>query len=207
MNSVKPRLFSLLLAFLLAFSGLSVFAEAPTAEPAEPALSSSNFFVNLELTYLDGRPFDSSVFDGKPIFINIWATWCSPCLGEMPHLNELAQEYADKITIVGLHSEGLTINAEGQFIPDEEKNQVALGVQKDGNFTYPLVNPDKTLLILMNNPEYGLQVSVLPTTWFVDGDGYIRSVETGARDKEDWKTMIDGFLTFLAEEKNAPAEN
>lgn len=219
MKSNGSRLFSLLLVFCLVLTGFSAFAEAQEAEPVETAQSeetanpeetaqpSENFFANLQLTYLDGVPFDASVFLGKPIFINIWATWCPPCLSEMPHLDELAKEYADKITIIGLHSEGLTVTQDGVLVPDEEKNQLALQVAQDKNLSYPLVNPDQTLFVVMNNTDYGLQVAVLPTTWFVDGEGFIRRVEEGARDMEGWKAAIDEFLEFLEEETNEPAEN
>ena len=219
MKSNRTRLFSLLLVFCLVLTGFSAFAEAQEAEPVETAQSeetaqpeemaqpSENFFANLELTYLDGTPFDASVFLGKPIFINIWATWCPPCLGEMPHLDELAKEYADKITIIGLHSEGLTVTQDGALVPDEEKNQLALQIAQEKKLSYPLVNPDQTLFVVMNNPDYGLQVAVLPTTWFVDGEGFIRRVEEGARDKDGWKAAIDEFLKFLEEEKNEPVEN
>ena len=213
MKSNRTRLFSLLLVFCLALIGFSAFAEAQEAEPAETSQSeetaqpSENFFANLELTYLDGTPFDASVFLGKPSFINIWATWCPPCLSEMPHLDELAKEYADVISIIGLHSEGLTVTQDGALVADEEKNQLALQIAQEKKLSYPLVNPDQTLFVVMNNPDYGLQVAVLPTTWFVDGEGFIRRVEEGARDKDGWKAAIDEFLKFLEEEKNEPAEN
>ena len=213
MKSNRTRLFSLLLVFCLALTGFSAFAEAQEAEPVETAQSeetaepSENFFANLELTYLDGTPFDASVFLGKPSFINIWATWCPPCLSEMPHLDELAKEYADVISIIGLHSEGLTVTQDGALVADEEKNQLALQIAQEKKLSYPLVNPDQTLFVVMNNPDYGLQVAVLPTTWFVDGEGFIRRVEEGARDKDGWKAAIDEFLKFLEEEKNEPVEN
>jgi hypothetical protein len=51
----------------------------------------------------------------------------------------------------------------------------------------------------MNIPDYGLQVSSLPTTWLIDGQGSIKSVIPGARDKETWQEIIDGFLKHLEE--------
>ncbi len=182
----------------------------PTAEPTETAgqEEGKNFFASLELTYLNGDPFDASVFDGKPILLNIWATWCSPCVSEMPHLNELAAVYADRLNIIGLHSEGLTITeaGEGELVPNEEVNQAALEMAENLALTFPLVNPDTSLFILMNNPDYGLQVSVLPTTWLIDGDGFIRGILTSSRDKEGWIQVIDEFLTKLQEEADEGTE-
>lgn len=178
---------------------------APAEEEAAPA---EHFFAAMNLTYLDGTPFDTSVFEGTPIFLNIWATWCSPCLMEMPHLNELAEEYADKINIVGVHAEALTVTEAGELATDEEKTATALELKEEMNLTYPLLNPDITLFILMNDPQYGLQVSALPTTWFIDGDGYIRNVVPGYKDKDGWKNAIDEFLIFLeAEPVEADEQN
>lgn len=181
-------------------------APEPTqaAEPVETAApEAANFFAGLQLTTLDGAPFDASVLDGKPIFLNIWATWCPPCVGEMPHLNELAPEYADRIAIIGLHSEGLTVTAEAGFIPNEDANAKARELAAQAGYTYPLLNPDQSLFIVMNSDDYGLRVEVLPTTWLIDGDGYVRRVLEGAYDKEGWVEIIDEFLTMLEGEADA----
>lgn len=195
---------ALCLTILLPISGLAETspAQEATQEQADPG----NFFLTLDLKYLDGSPFDVSVFDGKPIFLNIWATWCPPCLEEMPHLEELYAEYGDRINIVGLHSEGLTVTQEGEFVPYEEKNTLALELKEQMNLTYPLINPDTNLFIIMNVPDYGLQVSVLPTTWFIDGNGTFRNVIEGYRDKEGWKQQIEGFLNMLESEEDAKNE-
>ena len=203
MNRKPLRLLSLLLALLLLLPGLAGLAEA---EPEAVEEAEENFFTTLELTYLDVEPFDASVFDGKPIFLNIWATWCSPCLTEMPHLDGLAKEYGDRINIIGLHSEGLTVTEAGELLANGEKNQAALDVKDKLGLTFPLLNPDINLFILMNNPDYGLQVSVLPTTWLIDGEGFVRSILTGSRDREAWVEVIDGFLTNLQEEEDGKSE-
>lgn len=179
-------------------------AEAPeaaeTAEPAEESAAGDHFFAAMKLTYLDGTPYDTSVFIGKPILLNIWATWCGPCVQELPHLNELAEEYRDKITIVALHSEGLTVTPEGGVEPNGETNAAAVKLQQDLGLTLPMVNPDITMLVLMNDPQYQLQVSVLPTTWLIDGEGYIRAVIEASNTKEGWQGVIDKFLADMQEE-------
>ena len=200
---------SLMLALLLTLSPLgAVLAEAAAAEAEaspEAAEEPVNFFAQLELVDIYGNPFDASVFNGKPAFINIWATWCNPCVTEMPHLDELAKEYADKITIVGLHSEGMTVKDQ-ELVPNEEKNEAARALAEKLGLSFPLLNPDVNLFVLMSNPSYGLQVQVLPTTWLVDGDGVIASVVPSANDKEGWKKIIDGFLNYL-EENAKPSQS
>ena len=41
---------------------------------------------------------------GKITIINFWGTWCGPCVAELPHLNEIAKEYADTVTVIAIHS-------------------------------------------------------------------------------------------------------
>lgn len=204
MNRYTSKLLSCLLAFLLFMPLLSAFAEeADTGEEA----AEENFFAGLELTYLNGDPFDASVFSGKPLLLNIWATWCQPCVEELPHLDELAKEYAEQITIVGLHSDGLTVTEAGELAPNGEMNQAALELAEALALTFPLINPDINLFILMNDPEYGLQVEFLPTTWLIDGDGYVRRILPSSLDMDGWKNTIDEFLTKLQEEADAGTES
>lgn len=206
MKTTFKRLLTLALALLFALGFPSAMAEsAPADAPEAPEAEETapeNFFTTLELTYLDGTPFDSSVFAGKPVFLNIWATWCGPCVNEMPHLDELAREYADRITIVGLHAEGLTVSEQGEIVPNEERTQAALALQADKGLTFPLLNPDFTMFVLMNDPQYGLSVSVLPTTWLIDGEGFIRAILPSSNDKAGWARVIEEFLSNLEKEAN-----
>ena len=206
MKTTFKRLLTLALALLFALGLPSAMAEsAPADAPEAPEAEETapeNFFTTLELTYLDGTPFDSSVFAGKPVFLNIWATWCGPCVNEMPHLDELAREYADRITIVGLHAEGLTVSEQGEIVPNEERTQAALALQADKGLTFPLLNPDFTMFVLMNDPQYGLSVSVLPTTWLIDGEGFIRAILPSSNDKAGWARVIEEFLSDLEKEAN-----
>ena len=55
------------------------------------------------LTYLDGSPFDSKSLDGKVVFVDFWATWCGPCLFEIPDMVEMGHKYKeDGFEVVGI---------------------------------------------------------------------------------------------------------
>ncbi len=190
----------LALALILSLFSLPVLARTDATEA--PA-ADENFFAQRAFTFMDNAPFDAGVLDGKPILINIWATWCPPCVAEMPHLDTLAKEYADRIAIVGLHAEGLTITEAEGIVPNDATNAEALALAREAGYTYTLLNPDATLFYVMNSADYGLQVEVLPTTWLVDSEGYIRRIVTGGRDEEGWREVIDDFLALL-EGENAP---
>ena len=54
---------------------------------------------------LDGSEFHLADYRGKPVFINLWATYCGPCVKELPHFSELYQEHEGDIAMLALHSD------------------------------------------------------------------------------------------------------
>lgn len=71
------------LAFLASFLIFrQVRQQVPSLRPAD---------YSWKLTDLDGKPVDLSAFKGRPIFLNVWATWCPPCLEEIPSIARLAE--------------------------------------------------------------------------------------------------------------------
>ncbi len=60
----------------------------------------------VELKDLDGQIVDLATFQGKPVLVNFWATWCGPCRFEIPMLNELHKKYSSKgLVIVGISTD------------------------------------------------------------------------------------------------------
>ena len=60
-------------------------------------------FNDLTLTDLSGNKLNTADLRGKIIIFNLWATWCPPCVAELPGFNEIAREYADDVVIVAVH--------------------------------------------------------------------------------------------------------
>jgi thiol-disulfide isomerase/thioredoxin len=111
------------------------------------------------LTELNGEKIDLSDFKGKTVFINYWATWCGPCIKEMPSI-ELAQNSLRDKDIVFL----LASNEDVQEIE-------AFSKKRPYKFHY---------VRLMNMEE--LKMPALPTTHIYDADGNLAFSETGSRD-------------------------
>jgi cytochrome c biogenesis protein CcmG, thiol:disulfide interchange protein DsbE len=63
------------------------------------------------------RTVSLSQFQGKPVMLNFWATWCPPCIQEMPSLVQLQKQLGDKVTIIAV-SEDEDDNAYKQFVRD-----------------------------------------------------------------------------------------
>lgn len=97
---------------------------------------------------LNGQPFRLSDQKGKVVFLNFWATWCAPCLKEMPDMQELQKELGSKILVlaVGMGEEAERIEKfqkkhqfEFQILPDPEMTVTQLYGVRNIPITY-LVN-------------------------------------------------------------------
>ena len=112
--------------------------------------------------------------------VNVWATYCNPCLREMPGLGELAAEYdGSEFQIIGIVSDV----REG-----EDQALVESLVQQTGaNYPHLLLNDS------INNAFMG-SVSGVPTTFFFDGEGMYLGGVVGSAEKSEWEELIHGLL-------------
>ncbi|SDS57634.1 Thiol-disulfide isomerase or thioredoxin [Formosa sp. Hel1_31_208] len=124
-----------------------------------------------------GNRFDFQTAEGKVIVINFWATWCPPCIAEMPSLEKLYRKYEDNDNIVFL------------FVSNED-NSVVNTFMSSKCFTF------KTYQSLTEYPKE-LKVSSIPRTFLISKTGDILIDKSGAA---DWNsavvtTAIDDLLT------------
>lgn len=93
-------------AYLAWLQGASQKAPASTLAPAAaPApVSAAAPAIDLpQLTTLEGAPFDTAALNGKVAVVNFWATWCIPCVGELPAFNKLHRDFASKgVAVIGI---------------------------------------------------------------------------------------------------------
>ncbi len=166
---------------------------APQVQQQEKAEQSAGVFETMKLTDLEGNEVDSSVFEEHDLtMINIWATFCNPCLSEMPHLGELSEEYTQqggKVQIIGIAADLTDLN--GEVI--SENVDAAKQIVELTGATYMHLLPNADFMdYLMNH------VSGFPTTFFVDSQGKIVGDEVvGARDKEAWQKEINDRMAML----------
>lgn len=140
--------------------------------------------VVFEALDLEGNTVTSDVFgESKLTMVNVWATYCNPCLQEMPHLGELAGEYdAGTFRLIGVVSD--VQEGAGQETLDAVGDLVA---QTGAAYTHLLLN-----FSLYNGML--ADVTAVPTTFFVNEEGIIVGSVVGAMDKASWKEIIDGLL-------------
>lgn len=189
------KIFSLCLAVLLLFSVAANLAEA-TAAPAATQEAYTNPFVLMEIKDINGDPFDVSVFSGKPFMFNVWASWCGPCVQEMPDLDALSKEYGDKINILGLMGDAVTIDDKGELVLNQGEIDDARALYEKLGISYPSLIPNALMMGLM----YQIQMQYFPTTLFFNGEGYLVDMQVGSKSKDDWAQAIDQVLATMQEE-------
>jgi len=126
---------------------------------------------------LNGEDEKISDFKGKPLIINVWASWCGPCRAEMKSLKNLAQRYNNKqFTLIGIST-------------DDYRSRAAAFIRKTGiQF--------KNFLDNKLQSENMLGASTLPLTVFVDKDGKVLAKVRGSR-QWDNPEMIDAIAKVL----------
>jgi thiol-disulfide isomerase/thioredoxin len=110
----------------LSITYLNEIMQAPALEPSlkDGNIISIDFETNaLQFTDLDSKMFSIQNFKGKTLFINYWATWCNPCLAEMPSMADLYERYSSNDAIVFLYLSREELKTIQEYIPKDESLQ------------------------------------------------------------------------------------
>ncbi|HIT87962.1 MAG TPA: TlpA family protein disulfide reductase [Candidatus Coprocola pullicola] len=128
-----------------------------------------------------GEEITQSIFENADItMVNIWGTFCNPCIEEMPYLAEISKEYEQKgLQVVGIISDVIE--------PNDATAQEIINLT-GADYTHIVLSED-----LYNNFLY--QIQSIPTTIFVDKNGnWVGDVVIGARDKQQWTAIVEEIL-------------
>lgn len=167
------------------FNGQSAFEQPQTAT------SDADNVGTFETTDIDGNTYTEKVFSDYDLtLVNAFTTWCSPCVNEMPELEELYQEMKDQgVGVVGMVLD--SVSEDGT--PDDSIVQKAQLLKEKTGVTYPLLIPDKGFL---NGRISGLQS--FPESFFVDKDGNIVGDPImGSNTFDGWKEAVEKQLAAL----------
>lgn len=139
---------------------------------------------------INGVLRDESLFKGhKVTMINIWATFCGPCIDEMPDLGQLSADYKDKgLQIVGIVSDVMPQKS-GSFDAHQLLSVRLLTQQLQADYIHLLPSSDLYKAVLGST-------SVVPTTYFVDENGkVIGDPVLGSKSREAWSKVFDTVLS------------
>ena len=145
---------------------------APAVPPAAPVEAKPGEVMSLKVNTLDGKAFDLAAQRGHWLVVNMWATWCGPCIEEMPELSALDAMYED-VKVIGLDMEDLPRADLDAFLA---KHPVV----------YPIVQVDPA----MPPPGFG-SVQFLPKTWLIGPDGTLVKVFAGPVNAARLRAEID----------------
>lgn len=152
-------------------SGASADASGLCEADAKPAP------LELKLRDMNGVEVNLADFKGKPMLINFWATWCPPCLEEIPYFVELVDKYKDDgLVVLGISTDD-TADQLKPFAADMKMN-------------YPV-------LVGLNEPEleraFGAMWAI-PVTVFVKKDGNVCKEHRGTQSKEFFEQHVKALL-------------
>lgn len=126
---------------------------------------------NLNLVDIHGESVSMAEFKGKTIFINFWATWCPPCIAEMPDINSLYEETKNDVVFL--------------IISVDENRDKAITFVNNKEFTFPIYFPNSAV------PK-SLKSNTIPTTLVISPSGKIVAKREGMAkyDTEEFKKFL-----------------
>lgn len=134
---------------------------------------------------INGADVGNEIFEGNKLtMVNIWGTFCPPCVYEMPELQKLSEDMKDQgVAVVGIIGD----------TPDAENEEAARAIIAEKGVGFTNIIPDEAIIdgLLMYIEAY-------PTSIFVDSEGNIVGAPVvGAHAAEDYKEIIEGMLSQM----------
>ncbi len=150
----------------------TLFIHQPKVLSEKVKLSEEAF--NWELKTIDGEEVRFSDFQEKVVFINLWATWCPPCIAEMPDMQRLYNDYSDKIDFL--------------FISNEDSKPVNQFLNKKG-YTFPVYTP-------LSSYPANFEANSLPTTFIISkkGEIVVHRVGVAQWNSGRMRTILDALI-------------
>ncbi|MEZ5305754.1 MAG: TlpA disulfide reductase family protein [Pyrinomonadaceae bacterium] len=100
-----------------------VEAREDKGKPASDFPSAPKAIMETDLQALDGEDFKISDYEGKVVLVNLWATWCGPCIEEMPYFVKLQEKYGDDgFVMIGLNADEESEALVKRFVADQKLN-------------------------------------------------------------------------------------
>lgn len=163
---IYPFLFAVALGWLVSRPGKPGFVRIPGGGGPAPTWTMPD---------LEGRPVASTNFLGRVVVLNFWATWCPPCLRELPELRAFHQAHeARGAVVIGAATDD---GGAAKVKPFVERNRL----------NYP---------ILVAGPEVQqtFAVTSLPSTWIIGRDGRVAARYLGALTREELERVVAPLL-------------
>lgn len=166
---------------LLLFSPMGTFVKVHLSRllafsPTTIAASEQKKLSTYQWQLIDakGNPVSLEEFKGKIIFVNFWATWCPPCIAEMPSMQKLYADYQDKIVFL--------------FVTTDSFERANAFLIKE-NLNLPIFQS-------VSNPPLEMESATIPATYLVDQQSNVIIAKTGTADwnSDSFRKKLDQLL-------------
>jgi thiol-disulfide isomerase/thioredoxin len=143
--------------------------------------------LSINTTDLYGTKITSkSLSENNLTVLNIWATWCPPCIQELPELQKISDAFAEQdVQVIGVLQDGVTELG----VPNKKTIKNALKLLENANASYTVIIPDETLM-----REFINTMRYFPTTFFIDSGGTVIHTVIGSNNFDGWSNVINEIL-------------
>jgi len=155
-------------------------------EEREIGLGNGDTPPDFTLTSLDGEDITLSDLRGKKVVLNFWATWCPPCKAEMPHMQSFYDEYGKEKNVEII---AVNLTTAERDVTADAKVDTVMTFRDSFELTFPILldsDPDNSV-----GADY--QIITIPTTYFIDSNGYIQRAIKGPMDVDMLKEYVDAL--------------
>lgn len=157
--------------------------EEQTELSQEEIINMNNEPVTFSAVDIEGNTVTSDIFSqSKLTLVNIWGTYCPPCIKEMPDLQLLYEELKSKnVNLIGIMVD----------VSESENKELAKNILKDNNVQFINIIPNEDLNVQLIN-----KVPAVPTTYLINQEGYVIGGIVGSRTKEQYLEIVNDKLEY-----------
>lgn len=130
----------------------------------------------------NGKKMSLKELKGNVVLVNLWATWCGPCIKEMPDLSKVSEELKDK-----------NFKMLGMNVFQQEGSKKVEDFLKTNPVSYVILDGNKEIVDAFGEAN-GSNIEAVPTTFIIDKEGKIAETIIGGRSKDAFLSIINKYL-------------